>query len=88
MGELASTDTRSMSSASQTTLTLAYSAASMSSNVSTASNMIKSGLYKDERDTTRRRDGKLLLARVTSPVRMEWSRSRGRRHREGLRGGS
>jgi hypothetical protein len=64
MGELAGFDTHPMNSASQISLVLAPWAASMTSNVSTASNMTMSGLYKDARDTTRRRvrhdDGKLL----------------------------
>jgi hypothetical protein len=57
-------DTRLMSSSAPTSLALAHSAASMTSSVSTASNMTKSGLSKGERDTTcrrlRHRDGKLL----------------------------
>jgi hypothetical protein len=52
IGELAGVDTRSMSSASQTSLAPTHSAASMTSNVSLASNMTKSGLFKGERDTS------------------------------------
>jgi hypothetical protein len=64
MGELAGFAAHPTNSASRMSLVLAPWAASMTSNISTASNMMMSGLYKGTRDTTRRRvrhdDGKLL----------------------------
>jgi hypothetical protein len=63
MREFAGVDNRPMSSASQTSLASAYLAASMTPNVSTASDMTQSGLHKNEQDTTYRLvlhcDGKL-----------------------------
>jgi hypothetical protein len=80
MGDLAGVDTCSMSSASQTSLAPTHSAASITPNVSTASNMFKSGLYKGEQDTTRRRvhhcDGKLLRGGIGPTTGSGWSNSK------------